>query len=797
MKQKGADMKDAIDLKAMNADFPPRLEIPQIEAFPQPTLVSPETASLLLERVAEIYAKRFTEAPEGRACLARHGLANAALLDRHRLGYADGTLADLIPKDGPLKDELKSLGILLDNGQERFLGCVVYPVYNQDGHLVTITGHIAGDGPLQHRLLPGRPMGLWNGAAVKTYPEIILAPSPLDGLSVMQSGHANVTALSGIVGLGDSRLDIFKKHGVQKVLLLAGDKDAASTSRLEQQLVIEGLHVTVRMLPEGHDPNSFLMEHGPRKLAAFLAVPDTPPPSTGHAPTRPGDRVALTFGPRHYEIWDPDKGTRRLKATIRIEQAGKLHVDTLDLYSARSRRSLAQNLCRIFTETPETIEAEIDKLLRHCETLPLPQHRESAGQPLAAPLLPEERSEAEAFGRRDVLFEEILSDFEACGLVGEKANKLLCYLATASRKLDEPLSVLILSSSGAGKTILQDTALTFCPPEDLVKLTSLSAKALFYKETLSLKHKVLALEEDAGAEEASYGIRNLITARELIIETAVKNPATGKITTMTNKVEGPTAVFLTTTEPDTDQETRSRFFVLSIDESREQTQAILSFQRRRQTLDGLVEQAANNRILRKHRNFQRLLRPLKVVNPFAESLGYGNDRLQDRRDQPKYLNLIKAVAFLRQMRKPVKTAQNGEEYLEVDLADIHFANELANELLGKCLDELSAPGRDLLLQTEALVKAKTQKRLQEDESASIASTTFTRREVREFTGWANARVHRYLKELCDLEYLLVLSGRNGRSYRYRLAWDGTGKDGSRFQHRPARLDPLDMDKENP
>jgi hypothetical protein len=178
-----------------------------------------------------------------------------------------------------------------------------------------------------------------------------------------------------------------------------------------------------------------------------------------------------------------------------------------------------------------------------------------------------ERQEAETFGRRPDLLEAILRDFELCGLVGEKFNKLLCYLAMVSRRMDEPLSVLILSSSGAGKTALQDTVLLFCPPEDLLKLTSLSGKALFYKERLSLKHKVLALEEGAGAEEASYAIRNLISARELVIESAIKDPLTGKITTMENRVEGRTSVFLTTTDPDTDAETKSRFFVTSVDES--------------------------------------------------------------------------------------------------------------------------------------------------------------------------------------------------------------------------------------
>jgi hypothetical protein len=275
---------------------------------------------------------------------------------------------------------------------------------------------------------------------------------------------------------------------------------------------------------------------------------------------------------------------------------------------------------------------------------------------------------------------------------------------------------------------------------------------------------------------------------------------------MTNKVEGPTAVFITTTDPETDPETRSRFFVTAIDESREQTRAILAFQRRRHTLAGLADQGETDALLRKHRNFQRLLRPLKVVNPFAERLTYGDDRLQGRRDQPKYLNLIKAVAFLRQMQKTAKTSPQGREYIEADTDDIRLANELATEILGKSLDELSAPGRNLLLQIEAMVEARLKERKPkiEDEhdlpapqssrqaGSPRCAVSFTRREVREFTGWANARVHRYLKELCDFEYVLMDAGRNGVTCRYRLAWDGQGKDGKRFMPGLTRVDGLGL-----
>jgi len=765
-----------------------------------------ERAQVLLERALAIYQKHFADQPEGRAYLAGRGITDASQWERHGAGYCNGRLPELLPNDERVRGELKILGLLLPDGRERFAGCVVFPIRDAEGRLTTIYGRrCATNTPKEnrHHFLPGRPTGLWNAAALKTHAHIILVESVLDGLSVELAGSANVVAVQGTNGLSAADVQTLRDYGVQRVtLLLDGDKAGReATERMKASLSFFSCHVL--SLPEGEDPNSYLQKHGAKKLAAFLAA-ETKPTTTTAAAT-PGVMVlpggfAVQFGLRRYEVRGLESGPRKLKATVRVEHAGRLHVDTLDFYSARWRRQLAQDLTRIFDDAAEVIEADIAKLMSLCEA-----SQAGAGLNAIAPpvetMTPEQRAEAEALGKSPDLIQMILDDYDRCGLVGERANKLLCYLAMTSRKMEKPLAVLILSSSGAGKTMLQDTAMQFCPPEDLVKLTSLSGKALFYKEGSSLKNKVLALEEGDGVEEAMYALRNLISAGELMSESTIKDPASGRLTTMENRVEGPTAVFLTTTKPDSDPETKSRFFITSVDESRAQTQAILASQRRRQTLAGLADKLAVEPVLRKHRNFQRLLQPLPVVNRYADQLSYADDRLQGRRDQPKYLNLINAVALLRQMQKQARPVRNGEAgtvaYIEVDKEDIRLANELATEILGHSLDELSRPATDLL---QLLVKMQTKpakdtakeknpgRRTPTTDTAQwvhreaqlAPSLAFTRREIREFTGWSNARVHRYLQELIELEFVLMEHGRNGVLHRYRLAYDGQGEDGGKF-----------------
>ncbi|OQW96274.1 MAG: hypothetical protein BWK77_05555 [Verrucomicrobia bacterium A1] len=828
MKLDGLDFRAAVDkllpgLSGVEGGSTPKIKRAAEAVQEKKIEVAPERANQLLERVVSISEKNFDDpagsGTSGRAYLEKRGITDAGLFTQHRIGFSNGRLKEVLPSAGPVWDELEALGVILTGGNERFAGCVVFPVFDADGNLTTLYGRFTGPEPKRHVFLPDRSTGLWNAPAMKTYSEIILVESVIDALSVMVAGYRNVIAIQGTNGLNEAEIAALRDHGVQSIVLLLDGDEAGrkAAERLKEKL--SSFSRRVLTLPDDHDPNSFLQARGAMKLAEFVnqtaeSGAETPtvragggdgrtPPDSLEGTAKPqvppgllqpgGTCFRVAYGLRRYEIRGLEKASRKLRATVRLEHAGKLHVDTLDFYSARGRAQLAQDLCRLFDETPETIEADLQRLIVECE-------RHKPGEPGAA-LKPElqlsakEKAEAEAFGRSPDLIERILADFENGGLIGEESNKVLGYLAMTSRKRDEPLSVLTLSSSGAGKTALQDAVLSFCPPEDLVKLTALSGKALFYKEQLSLKHKVLALEEGDGAQEASYAIRNLISAGVLVSETTIKDLATGRLVTMESRVEGPTSVFLTTTNPEIDAETKSRFFVTSIDESRDQTRKILAFQRARHLSDGPAEDAQREAILQRHRNFQRLLKPLAVKNPFAGQLTYGDDRLQGRRDQPKYLNLIKAVAFLRQMQKETRLeANNGTaaEFIEVDLDDLALANRLAHEILGHSLDELSRPGHDLLLALDEMVKARLKERHADERKPRVADlpalpsgreqtgVLFSRREVREFTGWTNTRLHIHLKELADFEYLAVDAGRNGLPFRYRLAWDGQGHDGKRF-----------------
>jgi hypothetical protein len=241
-------------------------------------------------------------------------------------------------------------------------------------------------------------------------------------------------------------------------------------------------------------------------------------------------------------------------------------------------------------------------------------------------------------------------------VVGEESNKLIGYLAATSRKLDAPLAVMVQSSSAAGKSSLMEAVLSFMPAEDKVQYSAMTGQSLFYMGAMDLKHKILALAEEAGAARASYALKLLQSEGVLSIASTGKDPETGKLVTQEYRVEGPVMIFSTSTAIDHDEELLNRCLTLGVDESREQTRAILCLQRQKRTLEGLFARRQKERLLKVHQNAQRLLRAIAVRNPYADALTFPDGRTRLRRDHEKYLTLIDTLALLHQHQREIKSA---------------------------------------------------------------------------------------------------------------------------------------------
>jgi hypothetical protein len=684
-----------------------------------------------------------------------------------------------------------------------------------------------------------RPLaGIFNFAAFKSR-EIILTESIIDALTFYRHGMESVTCTFGTANFSEELFEAIRAAKIESVRLAfdADEAGEAATAKAAERLQAIGIECHQVRLPWGMDANQYALGHGgealrravnkaewvgtPRQAAkaspdltkateaathpapapsslvdkaANLAAVAEPPAAvakkeiagtTGNLVTNPapipalerkGDCHELALGPRRYRIGGLEKNNSLevLKITLRLTHDGLMHVDSIDLYRDSERRRFTDRAAEETLLEKDLLKRDLGKLLLLLESAqeerlnaPLETRGETVG------LSAVEEAEALELLRKPDLLGTIVRNYAAAGVIGEETNLLAAYLACASRKLRKPLAIIIQSTSAAGKSTLMDAVLSFFPNEDQVKYSAMTGQSLYYLGESNLKHKILAIVEEEGAEKASYALKLLQSEGELTIASTGKDPHSGRMETQEYHVEGPVAIVFTTTSIDIDEELMNRCLVLTVDESTAQTERIHTLQREARTIEGILAAEERKEILRLMQNAQRLLKPWKIANPYARELTFTSGRTRTRRDHEKYLTLIDSIALLHQhQREPIRHTAGGREIemLPVTIADIEAANRIAPEVLGRSLDELPPQTRTLLESIKALVTGKTA-----EGDPNPTSRWFSRRELREATGWSAMQIRRHLERLIELEYIHQRGGRNGIAMKYELLVDAAGE----------------------
>jgi DNA primase len=691
----------------------------------------------------------------------------------------------------------------------------------------------------QYDLSLPRPHHIWNLSGLQGQKAVVVTKTAVDALTLWVNGYRAVTCTDAVAGDLRVLAKTVQDLEVAFLTIAMSADDAALAAAVGDAVADAGIGVWKVILPSGMGVNKYALKHKkseaiarllaqavwsgsgpeperpvfePLPVAVTAPLP-TPTPVTvatgtdapddvaeGDAGTGPAelpdppvpppvddppvvdtitDEVTFEQGDRRYRVRGLLKNTSfdLLKVNLAAFKGDDLHIDSLDLYGSKQRASFVRHAASELHVQEDTIKADIGRLLRQLEVVH-ERHVRAAVEPAekAVTIPPERRERAIEFLQSPDLLDRIVADFETCGLVGEHENKLLTYIAAVSRKLQDPLAILIQSSSAAGKSALMEAALTFVPPEEKLHFSELTGQSLYYLGPNALKHKVLAVAEDRGVEKAGYALKLLQSEGQLVIASTGKDDS-GKMVTEQYAVEGPVAIVLTSTAAVVDAELQNRCLVLTVDEGRAQTTAIHQAQREGETLEGVLQRRAREDLLQLHRDAQRLLQSLLVVNPFATRLRFVDDRTRTRRDHQKYLHLIKAIALLRQYQRLIRTAKVGTEnveYIEVVPDDIDVANRLAHFVLGRSLDDLAPQTRRLLLDLYAWVGRECERR-----KLDTKDFHFTRRQIREgLPAWGFEQLRVHLGRLVDFEYLIQHRGGRGQSFKFELCYDGGGADGA-------------------
>ena len=155
-------------------------------------------------------------------------------------------------------------------------------------------------------------------------------------------------------------------------------------------------------------------------------------------------------------------------------------------------------------------------------------------------------------------------------------------------------------------------------------------------------------------------------------------------------------------------------------------------------------------------NVQRILKPIKVINPFAMHLELPQSVFKPRRTNSHYLQFIEAVTFYKQyQREQQVNEETGELFIETTIEDIKEANELITEVLLRKSDSLTGAVRNHLENLKTYLKKHNQ-------------TTFTNTEIRRNLRIKETTLRRYNAQLLNEQYIRKVKAEKGKTYHYEI-----------------------------
>jgi 5S rRNA maturation endonuclease (ribonuclease M5) len=776
---------------------------------------APDWGGISLTEIAGYYHKRLYDNQNALEYLKSRGLIKPELYARFQIGFApapsgvegDGTLLEKI--SDRQKEELRELGVLRADGKEHFADYLTFPIISDNDQIVGMYGRyvnapspapLSGRGDrgegTKHLYLKGKHRGVWNRKASKVYDEIILTESIIDALSLIELGFENTQSIYGTNGFTEEHLRILKDDRV-KTVALAFDSDEAgrkASESLKERLVNEGFLVRVILPPSKKDWNEELLngiaadeiKELIEQAEVFKAKDET-----GFKAEKNSLGYVFTANELIYRVSGvKDMFVGNLRVNVRAELRpgsgagqGMLQgiglagvsprfYDNLDLYSARSRNTYSQNLSREFNIEQKRIEKDLIKILEYLEA---ERDRSLSGEKVD---VEEMTAEDKALGMELLsdphLFERVVADMETIGYVGEDMNKLAAWLTAVSRLLPKPLSLFVQSPPSTGKSYLLDTLLHILPPESAEWITSVSDQSFNYMEEGDFQDKIFMLGEALHNEIVEGYIRQMQSENKIARKVTLKDPKTGAMRTTTVRHAVRLVFMMTSTALKVNAENLSRCLVLRTDDSRTQTERVQERMRHKSSYEGTCEaEHLVPRIARTHTAAQRLLKKIKVSNPFGGYMKFPSSRPIMRRGQAQFLTAIDASCTARQIQKQPVEKLNPytgelERVYECDLYDYGIARRIFVECrLLRHEEDLSEAVIAFYESIRTMAREKAAR-----ENLLSPEVTFTQADARAMTDLSPSTVKQYLRILVNYEYLQITSGkRHGTRFCYRLRED--------------------------
>ena len=713
--------------------------------------------------------------------------------DKTRAGYMGGDLGK--GWNEKLQQSAISLGILKrtnDTVSPVFKNVVLFFTKNEKGQVIDLYGRsINPNGTGKHFYLSGNHQGIYPGYPEPTTRKLILTECIIDCETLLQreevKSEFSTMALFGTNGFTPEHVEAIKNLPELNEVVLFFDGDgsgreavtriAEKVKALKPDILITSVDTTddedINSLIQGHDPEilSHLIKSrkpvsGSDKIKNTESLDHVSQSVTPHQEaalnTKNPQKITYREGELLLIIWGgiERENVHRLRVNLLVQKEGdtmRYYQDDVNLYSNLQLQRYIKGATEELDISTTVMKTTLRRLQLQLEEYRLQEieRERKALQPSVYRMTREEEIKAGNFLLSRDLVKNTMKAIEKTGLVGEERNGLLLFFLYLSRFTDEPLHAIIFGKSGSGKTYLQTRVSECLPQESLRTITSLTENTLYYSEKDFWKHKVLLIEDLEGVYQAFLPLRELMS-RQTITKLTTDKDIKGNNVQRVLVVEGPVCVSGATTNTQIYEDNANRSFLLHVDETPDHAQAVMHYQRRQQA--GLVNEKEQNTWRQLLRNAQRLLRPVKVINPYAIELDIPQCVFKKLRTNMHYLRLIEIITFYHQKQRQWKKDGSGTLYIETTLQDIGWANYLIKDSLLRKSDELSGQVRQFF---EGL------KSLAGSERRSIYA-----KQVREHFRMHPMKTNRYLRELEQRGYLQLAGGNRKSGYEYEIsAWE--------------------------
>ncbi len=456
-----------------------------------------------------------------------------------------------------------------------------------------------------------------------------------------------------------------------------------------------------------------------------------------------------------------------LKITLLIEELSNNRKERtkIDLYERESVKVFADQLAEAFNQFAETVEAELLALTEALEKYRERQYEQAKAilkNTRHAGLISNEQKQiCLDFLKQPDLIQRIDQMIDTAGVVGEERTRKLLFIIASTYKMSDPLHALVQGSSGSGKSHLINTIGSCLPPEDVMSMTRVTSKSFYHYNKDELVDKLMLIQDFDGLdEEAQYAFRELQSAGNISSSTTYKDRS-GNIISTVKVVRSHFASLLATTKAEIYYDNMSRSLIIGVDESDEQTQKIIDHQNKR--LAGLIDIREERKAKEFLQNCMRCIKPLEVVNRYADKITLPLKAKMLRRLNNHYQGFVKQVTILHQHQRQ----KDEQGRLIAEPEDLKLACDILFDAIMLKVDDLDSSLRQFFDRMKDYAK-----QLAKENNKTHTETVFTQREIRLALNASKSMCFRFMEDLELLEYVQKTGGYANRGFKYKIVfWD--------------------------